>query len=88
MRQELDRRRLRTAVVDGDADGHVLGRRLRVLHEHVEVAVVVEDAGIEELELRSAAAAPLVLLDEPLVRILPLRIFAEPSCRSGGWESR
>ncbi len=76
--EELDRRRLRPAVVDGDADGHVLGRHLGVFDEDVEVAVVVEDAGVEELELRAAAAAPLVLLDEALVRVLPLRVLVEP----------
>ena len=44
-------RRLGPAVGDRDADQDVVGRGLRVLGEDVEVAVVVEDAGVGELEL-------------------------------------
>ena len=53
------------------------GAGLRVLDEHVEVAVVVEDAGVEQLVLRIAARAPAVLRDEILVRKGPLRILVE-----------
>jgi hypothetical protein len=38
--------------------------RLGVLDEHVEVPVVVEDAGVEELVLQLLAAARAVRLDE------------------------
>ena len=47
-------RRFRPAVGRRDADQDVVGGRLRVLDEDVEVAVVVEDAGVEQLELRVA----------------------------------
>ena len=47
----------RSAVADGDLDQDVLGRRLRVLDEDIEVAVLVEDAGVEQLVLELAAAA-------------------------------
>ena len=56
-RQQVQRRRLGPAVGDGDADQDVVGRRLRVLGEDVEVAVVVEDAGVDQLELGLALAA-------------------------------
>ena len=71
------RRRLRAPVVDGHADQDVVRARLRVLHQHVEVAIVVEDAGVEELELGLLAPAPRVLLDEACVRVLVLRVLVE-----------
>ena len=76
-RQHVKRRRLRPPVVDGHAHQDVVRARLRVLHHHVEVAVVVEDAGVEELELGLLAPAPRVLLDEARVRVLVLRVLVE-----------
>ncbi len=76
--EEVEGGGLRAAVVRDNPDDDVLGRGLGVLHEDVEVAVVIEDPGVKELELRAAAAAPLVLLDEPAVGILPLGILVEP----------
>ena len=74
----MDRRRIGTAVLDRDADDEVLGRRLGVLHGHVEVPVVVEDAGVQELELPSPSLPAAVLLDELLVGIGALRVLVEP----------
>ena len=76
-RQHVQRRRLRTPVGDGDLDQDVFGRGLRVLHEHVEVAVVVEDAGIEQLVLEVGPAAPLVGRDDVVVGIGRLRVLVE-----------
>ena len=53
------------------------GAGLGVLDEDVEVAVVVEDAGVEQLELRLVLAAAAVLLDQPGVGKLALRILVE-----------
>ncbi len=39
------------AIDDGDPHQQVVGRRLGVLDEHVEIAVVVEHAGVEQLVL-------------------------------------
>ena len=78
MGQDLYGRVLRAPVVHGDPDGQVLGRRLRVLHEHIEVAVVVEDPRVKQLELRTMAVAAPVLVDEALVGVLPLRVLVEP----------
>ena len=54
--------RLGAAIVDGDLDQDVLGRRLGVLDEDVEVAVLVEDAGVEQLVLELAAAPRRLLV--------------------------
>jgi hypothetical protein len=83
-RQHMERRRLRRPVVDGHADEDVVRARLRVLHQHVEVAVVVEHARIDELELGLLAPAPRVLLDQAQVRVLALGVLVErPHVRSG-----
>ena len=76
-RQHVERRRLRAAVGDGDLDEEVLRRRLRVLDEHVEVAIVVEHARVQQLVLEVVAAPAAVLLDEPAVGILRLRVLVE-----------
>ncbi len=60
-----------------DPDQDVVGRRLRVFDEDVEVAVIVEDAGVEQLVLGVRARAPLVLGHEIRVRKRPLRILVQ-----------
>ncbi len=47
--------RRRPAIVGGDLDQQILWRRLRVLDEDVEVAIAVEDAGVEELVFEALA---------------------------------
>ncbi len=84
LRQQVERRRLGAAVVDGDPEEDVLRRRLGVLDEDVEVAVVVEDAGVEQLELRVQLAAAAVLLDQPGVGKLRLRVLVEHPEVGGG----
>ena len=76
-RQYGERRRLRARVVHRHANEDVVRTRLRVLHLHVEVTTVVEDPGVEELELGLLAPAPRVLLDEARVRVLVLRVLVE-----------
>ena len=77
MRDEMDRRPLGTAIVRGDAEDERLLVLLGDLDLDVEVAVVVEDAGVDQLELGIAQSAAAVLLDELRVRILALRILVE-----------
>ncbi len=55
-RQQVQRRRLGPAVGGADADQDVVRRGLRVLDEDVEVAVVVENAGVQQLVLGVAPA--------------------------------
>ena len=61
----------------GDADEDVVRARLGVLHEHVKIPVIVEDAGIEQLVLELFPRALPVRFDQIPVRILPLRILVE-----------
>ena len=76
-RQDAQPGRLRPAIVDGDADQHVLRTRLGVLDEHVEVAVAVEDAGIEQLVLELLARPAPVGLDQVPVGKLALRVLVQ-----------
>ena len=77
-RQQVERRRLRAAVVDRDLDEDVLGRRLGVLDEDVEVAAVVEDAGVEQLVLGLGSIARRRFSSSRLrVRVLRLRVLVE-----------
>jgi hypothetical protein len=63
-------------VGDGDERDQVLGGLLRVLDEDVEVALVVEDAGVEELVLELVARA--VRVNERVVGVGGLRVLVEP----------
>ena len=76
-RQQIERRRLRTAVPGRDPHENVFARGFRVLHEHVEIAVAIEDARIDQLEFRVRLCPPAVLLHQARVRKLRLRIFVE-----------
>jgi hypothetical protein len=55
----------------------IVGIDLGMLDEHVEVAVAVEDPGVEQLELGCFAATAAVFFDQQRVRILLLRILVE-----------
>src|SRR5438876_982703 len=84
-RQDVERRRLGTAVGDRQPDEDVVGRRLGVLDGDVEVPAVLEDAGVDQLELSVLLSAAPALLDEPGVGILALRVLVEgPQIRGGG----
>ncbi len=76
-RQHVKVRGLRATVADGDADQHVLGCRLRILDEHVEVAVAVEHAGVEQFVLGLVPAAAAVGVDEVGVRVGRLRVLVQ-----------
>ena len=76
-RQQVQRRRLRPAVVRGDAHQQVVVVRLRVLDLHVEVAVVVEHAGVEQLVLEVAEAALAVRPQQVVVRVRRLRVLVD-----------
>ena len=76
-RQHVQLGRFRAAVVDGDLDQDVLGRLLGILDEHVEVAVLVEHARIEQLVLELVPAPAAAGLDQIGVGIGRLRILVE-----------
>ncbi len=77
-RQEVQHGRLGAAVDDRDADQDVVGRLLGVFGHNVEIPVAGEDAGIGQLELRITPAAAAVLLDEPRIRELLVRVLVQP----------
>ncbi len=76
-RDQVEGGRVRAAIGRAHADQEVVDSRLRVLDGDVPVAVVVEDAGVEELELRRPAGPPAVFLEQRLVREGGLRILVE-----------
>ena len=78
-RQDLDRRRFRSGVADRDLDVDVVWRRLRELCLDPPIAVVIEDASVDELELGILLRASSVLLDEAAVGELALRVVVPPS---------
>ena len=77
-RQQVQLGRLRTAVPDRQAHEDIVGRGLRVLDLDVEVPVLLEHAGVEQLELGGGAAPTAVFNDQALVRVGPLGVLVEP----------
>ena len=77
LRDQVDLGIFRTAVADLDTDAEVLRPILRVLDKDVEIAVLIEDAGIEQLEFGTRAVAAAVLAHQPLVRVLRLRVLVQ-----------
>jgi hypothetical protein len=78
MREEVERG-VRGAAVEGfDADDDVFGVGLGVFDDDVEVAVVVEEARVEQLVLGAVIApAGAVLADQLRVGVLSLRVLVE-----------
>jgi hypothetical protein len=77
-RQQMQRRGFDAAVRRGDPDQDLLGRFLRIFDHDVEVAVIVEDLGVQQLVFRLGGLAPLVGLDEVGVGECALWILVEP----------
>src|SRR5277367_3811150 len=73
----MNGRRLGTSITDADFDQQVVGRRLRVFNKNIEVAVVVEDAGVQQLVFLFVARALAVGLDEVVVWIGAMRVLVE-----------
>ncbi|OPY90220.1 MAG: hypothetical protein A4E73_02606 [Syntrophaceae bacterium PtaU1.Bin231] len=76
-RQQMQLGRLRSPVVRRDSDEDVFRGGLGVFHEDVEVAVAVEDAGVEELVLHLVPGTPLVGVHQVGVREGRLWVFVE-----------
>ena len=76
-RQDMKSGRLGAAIVDRELDEDVLGRFLRILDEHVEVAVLVEDPGIDQLILELASAPAPVPFHEVGIRERRLGILVQ-----------
>ena len=76
-RQDAQPGRFRPAVVHRDADEDILGTGLRVFHEHVEIAAVVEDAGVEQLVFELVPRSVPVRVDEVAIGKLALRVLVQ-----------
>ena len=77
LRQHMNRRFVGAAIMDGQPQQDVVGVRLGIFDIDVEIAVGVEDAGIDDLELGLPPVAPRVLLHQKVVGKFGLRIFVE-----------
>src|ERR1700732_869962 len=75
MRKDMQNRVLGTAIECFDAYADVFGAGLGIFNKNIEVAVVVKDAGIEQLELWIFSAAATVFLDQVIVGKFILGIF-------------
>src|SRR5688572_27012480 len=76
-RQQMQVGSVRSPVDRRDPHQDVFGGALCVLHEHVEIAVLMEHAGVEQLVLHLVTAAPAVRLQQVGVRIGGLRVLVE-----------
>ena len=77
--QNVDLRAVRAGVADCDSNQDLVHAGLRVVGSDLPVPIVVEDAGIEKLELRLVAATAAVLLDQLEVGKCVLRIEVPPA---------
>ncbi len=77
LRQDMKCGWLICAVFDGNAHHDIVGRVLRILDNDIEIAVVVEHAGIEDFIFRLISAAPPVFLDQLLVGVRVMRILVQ-----------
>ena len=78
-RQHVDRIGLGPPVADRDPHEHVVGVRLRVVDLDDPVAVVVEDARVDELVLGLLARPAGVLGDQVVIRERRLRVVVAPA---------
>ena len=74
-RQQMQRRRVRAAIVRRDQHQDVIGTGLGVLHDHIEIAVLVEDPGVQQLVLHLLLTPAAVGRYQVQVRERPLRIL-------------
>src|SRR5271170_3533382 len=68
---------LGASIADADFNQQIVGRRLRVFNKDVEVAVVVENAGVQQLVFLLVARALAIGLDQVVVRIGAMRVLVE-----------
>jgi hypothetical protein len=76
-RQHVNRCRFGSAICHRDLDQDVLAIAFRIRHDDVEVAIAVEDAGVDELELWIATAPAAVLVDQLRVGERRVRVAVE-----------
>src|ERR1700747_3131597 len=73
----MQSRRFWPAISYTYLDEEVFGRLFRILQKDVEIAIFVEDSGIQEFILHVAAITSPVRLDQSVVRKRRLRILVQ-----------
>ena len=76
-RQQVKLRGFGTAIDRLDPDQNVIRRALRIFYEDIEIAVLVEDAGVNKLEFQRVLSAPAILFHQPRVGELALRVLVQ-----------
>src|SRR5262245_39356142 len=76
-RQHVQQSGFKPAIVDADPDQHVFRGCLGILDDDVEIAVVVEDASVEELVLELVPRAPPIRRPEVSVGISRLGVLVQ-----------
>src|SRR5207245_116137 len=76
-RKDMQCGRLRPAITYADLDEEVFWRLFSIFHKDIEVAVLLEHTRVEQFIFHVATIAPLVGLDQIVVRIFRLRIFVQ-----------
>ena len=75
--KDVNRRGDRPAIERLDADHKVFGRVLGILDHDIKVSVLIENAGVEELELRPLPVSRFVFIDQAAIGIFALGIFVQ-----------
>ena len=75
--QDCQRCCIGSAIDDSQPDRHVVRRRFGVFEEHIEVATLIENAGIDEFVFLFQTRAASIFLDEVLIGKFLLRVFVE-----------
>ena len=76
--QQGERRRIRTTVNNADPNRDVIRGGLRVFDEDIEIATLIKDTRINQLEFRLITPTPAVLLEQALIGKTLLRILVKP----------
>jgi len=76
-RQNVHGGGIRAAIGQADLDEDVFRRLLRIFHKDVEITILVENAGIEQLVLHVAAVAPTVGFGQIVVGKCRMRILVQ-----------
>ena len=66
-----------SAVASFYTNADIFSVSLGVFHEHIEVAVILEDARVEQFKFRPTAFAPAILVDELSIGKLLLRVLVQ-----------
>ena len=73
----MNGRSFRSAIMNRDPHEHVFRPGFGVFDKDIEIAVIIEDARIEQFKFRLVLAAPPIFLHQLRIGKFPLRIFVE-----------